>query len=232
MKPNYIHHFKVAWQKLSEKNQLDPHHLSIYVTLFHLWNKARFINPMGIDRREIMWLSKVRSNAKYISCMRQLDTFGFIRYLPSKNAHAGSKVRMVVFGKSDNNSEANSANKSDPNSDENSDQGNTLYINRENKTNSKREETPPTPTLQEIMIFFKKEGLLQNQAEAFFHHYQANGWLQGGKTPIQNWQAAANSWIVKEKNFKTHNFKNNNSHGNTSNTEFGTGTAKNFAEPL
>ncbi|WP_177192279.1 hypothetical protein [Chitinophaga arvensicola] len=43
---------------------------------------------------------------------------------------------------------------------------------------------------------FTSCGYPETEAGKFFHHYQANGWRQGGKTLITDWQAAAHKWIL------------------------------------
>lgn len=52
---------------------------------------------------------------------------------------------------------------------------------------------PPLPEVQE---FFTACRYPEVETGKFFHHYQANGWRQGGKTLITDWQAAAHKWIL------------------------------------
>jgi len=64
------------------------------------------------------------------------------------------------------------------------------------------------PNEEEIQIF--AEGLDQtsypnapDQVQAFFDHYEANGWIQGKGSgrPIKNWQAAFRAWVRRSKQF-------------------------------
>jgi hypothetical protein len=41
------------------------------------------------------------------------------------------------------------------------------------------------------------------EANKFFNHYQANGWKIAGKTPMEDWQASANKWMLNAQNFET-----------------------------
>ena len=52
------------------------------------------------------------------------------------------------------------------------------------------------PTLSQVQEFFNAHVYPEMEAGKFFHHYQANGWRQGGKTLITDWQAAAHKWIL------------------------------------
>ena len=52
------------------------------------------------------------------------------------------------------------------------------------------------PTLSQVQEFFNTHVYPEMEAGKFFHHYQANGWRQGGKTLITDWQAAAHKWIL------------------------------------
>jgi hypothetical protein len=52
------------------------------------------------------------------------------------------------------------------------------------------------PTLSEVQELFNAHIYPEVEADKFFHHYQANGWRQGGKTLITDWQAAAHKWVL------------------------------------
>jgi hypothetical protein len=66
------------------------------------------------------------------------------------------------------------------------------------------------------------------EAQKFFNYFSSNGWLVGGKTPMVDWQAAAQNWILNSINF------NNNSDTTPSHQRqnLNTTTDKNYAEPL
>jgi hypothetical protein len=54
-----------------------------------------------ILRDEIMQASKIRSKSTYHRCIRELDSYGYVKYYPSKNAMTGSRIRIVIFKKKD-----------------------------------------------------------------------------------------------------------------------------------
>lgn len=62
------------------------------------------------------------------------------------------------------------------------------------------------PTLEDVLNFYNyKHEYLGASDESvaihFYNHYSANGWMMG-QTPMRNWQAALESWILKEKQFQ------------------------------
>jgi len=50
-------------------------------------------------------------------------------------------------------------------------------------------------SLSETEDYFVAQGSIVEEAAVFFDHFEANGWRQGGKTPMRDWQAAARNWI-------------------------------------
>lgn len=94
---NYIKHLTAAFEKMAEDTKLNPTHVSLYVSLFQFWNLNRFQNPFSIARNEVMKVSKIASNKTYLKCLRELDNFGYIRYLPSRNPFKGSKVEICTL---------------------------------------------------------------------------------------------------------------------------------------
>lgn len=52
---------------------------------------------------------------------------------------------------------------------------------------------PPSP--QELKAYFSILGGTGQDADRFFDHFTANGWLVSGKSPMKNWQAAARNWM-------------------------------------
>lgn len=50
-------------------------------------------------------------------------------------------------------------------------------------------------TQAEVEAYFLALGSTSLESETFYDHYEANGWRQGGKTPIKDWQAAARNWV-------------------------------------
>lgn len=92
---NYIKHLTGFFDKLVHDYDLNPTHVSLYISLFQFWNLNRFENPISITRDEVMRISKICSKATYHKCMRELHEKGYVIYEPSYNPFRGSLVRMI-----------------------------------------------------------------------------------------------------------------------------------------
>jgi len=118
-------------------------------------------------------------------------------------------------------------------------QHNKQDINKGNRERETHPHHPPVAFSQEtvpavtppgwdaVQDFFRAEGFPLKEAPLFFHHYQANGWKQAGKTPITNWQAAAHKWMAYAKNTNTNPYAN---HANSTNGHVP--QDKNYGNPL
>ena len=78
------------------------------------------------------------------------------------------------------------------------------------------------PSFYEVGFFFKNKDIANSEASKFFHHYQSNGWLIGGKSPMKNWQSSAIKWIL---NIST-NLKKTSPHALSNAAD------KDYSEPL
>ncbi|GIZ09033.1 transcriptional regulator [Flavobacterium sp. UMI-01] len=82
------------------------------------------------------------------------------------------------------------------------------------------------PVLDEVKSYFLNQNFPELEAIKFFNYFSSNGWLVGGKTPMVNWQAAAQNWILNAPKFISNE-------QNTSRAKhLNTGTDKDYSEPL
>jgi hypothetical protein len=58
-----------------------------------------------------------------------------------------------------------------------------------------------SPSLETVKIFFNQNTWQSTDAEHFFNHFESNGWLVSGKTPMKNWHAAARNWMLNAQKF-------------------------------
>jgi len=74
----------------------------------------------------------------------------------------------------------------------------------------RRDATEPRPakserlpvTIESVREYAAKIGLPAAEADSFFDHFEANGWKQGGRTPLRSWQAALRNWQRRAPAFK------------------------------
>jgi hypothetical protein len=89
---NYIKHLTGFFIRIASEETIYPTHISLYLALFQSWNINRFKNPISISRDEMMKASRIASKATYHKCIKELQSMGFIDYLPSYNPYSGSEV--------------------------------------------------------------------------------------------------------------------------------------------
>lgn len=98
---NYIRHLTGFYDKIQQDERLNPTHISLYLALFQFWNINHFQNPISISRNEMMRLSKISAFGTYHKCIKELQQFGYIEYIPSFNPYKGSLVNLYNFENSD-----------------------------------------------------------------------------------------------------------------------------------
>ena len=98
---NYIFHLTGFYDKIQEDNRLNPTHISLYLALFQFWNLNRFRNPISISIFKFMKLIKFYDFLSYHKCIKELQEFGYIEYIPSFNPYKGSLVNLFSFDNSE-----------------------------------------------------------------------------------------------------------------------------------
>ena len=58
------------------------------------------------------------------------------------------------------------------------------------------------PSIENVKFYFLNQNFPELEAIKFFNYFSSNGWLVGGKTPMVNWQAAAQNWILNAPKFR------------------------------
>ncbi len=110
----------------------------------------------------------------------------------------------------------------------NTDKNQTESGRQKEKSSAKKEkkEKGNVPTIENVKGYFQERLFPELEANKFFNYFSSNGWLVGGKTPMINWQAAAQNWILNAPKFIS-----NEQHVNRA-KHLNTGTDKDYSEPL
>jgi hypothetical protein len=106
---NYIKHLNNLIDKIKEDKKLTPFHVSLYISLFHYWNLNHFRNPFSIARAEVMECAKIGSSNTYIRSLKELESWGYLEYYPSRNKQLGSKISMISFDNTSDNTTDNTS---------------------------------------------------------------------------------------------------------------------------
>ncbi len=103
---------------------------------------------------------------------------------------------------------------------------------KEEKSSAKKEEmfivtssAVEKPTIENVKSYFQENNFPELEAQKFFNYFSSIGWLVGGKTPMVDWQAAAQNWILNAPKFITNAETNRPKQLNTT-------TEKDYSEPL
>ncbi|MGE7775982.1 hypothetical protein ACQKLP_14735 [Chitinophaga sp. NPDC101104] len=93
-------------------------------------------------------------------------------------------------------------------------------------------DAPRAPGLEAVMTFFRDAGYPDAEGQKFFHHYQANGWRQAGKTPIRDWRAAGRKWMLNIHPKTPENNGKRKQRPGTGPGRFQADTDKSYTDPL
>jgi hypothetical protein len=87
------------------------------------------------------------------------------------------------------------------------------------------------PTIEKVKAYFLEQRFQELEAIKFFNYFTSNGWLVGGKTPMVDWQAAAQNWILNAPKFIPNEQQQQQQQPNRA-KHLNTGTDKDYSEPL
>jgi len=198
---NYITHLNAFFAKAENDSKLTPYHLSLYLSLFRIWNASCFTDTLVITRQSIMTKAKIGSKKTYYECLNYLDAGGYFQYIAAVSRFDQAKVIMRDLSGIRNRTHGMSATiHHDPTS------GNACVPDQghSNKPVSKQVETiPPNkadghviPSLDEVIAFAQQAGYSSASTHAFWHRFSTNNWRSGGK-PIRDWKALAHAYLAK-----------------------------------
>ncbi|WP_286778680.1 MULTISPECIES: hypothetical protein [Sphingobacterium] len=84
--------YTVLIRRIGTDSRMLATHVSLLTALFVLHGQQGYANPFSVSRRKLMAHCRIRSIATYHKCMRELDTFGYVRYQPSYHPTQGSLI--------------------------------------------------------------------------------------------------------------------------------------------
>lgn len=96
---------------------------------------------------------------------------------------------------------------------------------KEEKSSAKKEEKLK-PEIEEVKTYFQENNFPEQEAQKFFNYFKSVGWLVGGKTPMVDWQAAAQNWMINAPKFISNEEQPNRA------KQLNTTTDKDYSEPL
>ena len=107
------------------------------------------------------------------------------------------------------------------------DDGFLKIVDEEQKEKSSaKKEKENVPTIENVKTYFLEQHFPEIEAIKFFNYFSSNGWLVGGKTPMVDWEAAGQNWILNAPKFISNEQQSNRA------KHLNTGNDKDYSEPL
>ena len=90
-------HFLMRFlNRVADDVRLNTSHTSLCFALIVCWNDQKHTLPFKVSRKLLMNYSKIGSISTYHICIKDLVSFGLIRYAPSYNSYRGTLVTLLV----------------------------------------------------------------------------------------------------------------------------------------
>ena len=96
----------------------------------------------------------------------------------------------------------------------------------EKEKSSAKKEEKLHPLIEEVKTYFQENIFPEQEAQKFYNYFKSVGWLVGGKTPMVDWQAAAQNWMINAPKFISNAEQPNRA------KQLNTTTDKDYSEPL
>jgi hypothetical protein len=90
----YLRQLMGFFIRASQDHRIGASHVAVYMALFQQWCINECRNPVSITRAIIMQAAKIRRTA-YHKVMKDLNEYGYIKYLPSYHPVLGSLVYLT-----------------------------------------------------------------------------------------------------------------------------------------
>ena len=88
--------FSEFFAAIADDPRINTTHVCLYKALLQYWKEEGFICPAYVFSHNIMQRAKILSSTTYHRSIRDLNDFGYIRYVPSFKKNQGSKIYMVL----------------------------------------------------------------------------------------------------------------------------------------
>jgi hypothetical protein len=81
------------YQCIEGDARISATHISIYMGLLYAWS-GDSQEPLQLTRVKIMRLAKISARQTFNKCMHELNTYGYIRYIPSTGPFQPSLIYL------------------------------------------------------------------------------------------------------------------------------------------
>jgi hypothetical protein len=222
-------HQAAFFEMLKGFHLLKANHISLYYAICWQWYEYGMPDVFPVSRKKLKQASRIGSNTTYVHCLKDLQTWELIVYQKGVGGTIPAMIQVLPI-QNDTDSIKNdkeSVAKPSPYLVSNSpivklerDSLSTKNEKNERSNQSKSVQTN-TPQLQEVLSYFNEAACPASEAEKFYYHYEALGWMLG-TTPIYNWKSLAEKWKVNIPVFERKHAVKTKSDNKKTNTRYDT----------
>jgi len=90
-----VNTLKEFFVRVESDSRITTAHISLYSSLWKKWEPVEEGQPLIFFSHDIMPLCKISSYSTYHKTIRELQEYGYIKYVPSFNRFAGSEVQFL-----------------------------------------------------------------------------------------------------------------------------------------
>lgn len=87
--------FKPYLLSFSKDERITVWHIAVIFGVIQLATNGSTRSPIYISRKKVMQLSHINSIVTYHKCIKDLQQYGYIEYIPSYHPAFGSKVYLL-----------------------------------------------------------------------------------------------------------------------------------------
>lgn len=162
-----------------------------------------------------MQASKIGSLSTYHKCIRELNNWNYILYMPSKNPLKGSQVKMSIFWTSDGEEENQQPTSQEQHPDkfetfleqvaEEHCKSSERALVYETNNNKQLNNNKQPKGRQAVFNFFEEKGFPADEGKKFFEHYQERDWKTSDENEVRDWRALAINWMDRAELYGSEN---------------------------
>jgi hypothetical protein len=84
------------FRSIEKDQRISITHIGIFAALLQFRTNQGNINPIKAYRQEIMKIAKITGPVTYHRCIKDLNEYGYINYVPKKNRNQKSVIYFLV----------------------------------------------------------------------------------------------------------------------------------------
>lgn len=193
-KVNYIIQLNMVLELFYNDERIKQGHITLYLALFHKWNRKYFKKIITINREFVMERAKIKSKTTYHNHLGDLSNWQYLNYYPSYHPSRGSKVEMKrhhpVYDPSSGTSSGTVLIQKMANRVPEPSQNMIPFYKP--KTNENLNKQPALFFNElEVLSFFKTNNWPEIEAKKFYAYFQSKKWMTINWKTHENWQKAA-----------------------------------------